>query len=155
MFLDPNDLMSILHTVTSKSSDGKILNIHSNQQCLQSFARNILILKIISATSFDVNKVDNIGYLWDIWYNIKWTKTTVARFQTDVKSLVEDGLPVNCSELSKQQYALLKDLLLFWLFSLSNSLMQPTEMKRVLEERYHAFFYNFFHFQFCFLLKQY
>ena len=38
--------------------------MHLNYSCPLTVARNVLIVKVISAHDFNVNKVDDFSYLW-------------------------------------------------------------------------------------------
>lgn len=124
----------MLNTVASKSNDG-LLTIHLNHPCPLSFARNVLILKVISAPSFDVSNVHDLSYLWDVWYNVTWSKNTLNRFVKDVRDLIMDGLSENCFGLGSKEVDSLKDIYKSWLSSLSKTLTGPSHINKILKSR--------------------
>lgn len=56
-------------------------------------ARNIIILKIISAPDFNPNDIEDISFLWDVWYNMDWPEVTRKRFLSVIKDLLDNKLP--------------------------------------------------------------
>ena len=58
-------------------------------------ARNILILKVISAPDFDAENKEDIAFLWDLWYNVEWPISTHERFKSVLKKLLDNELPDN------------------------------------------------------------
>ena len=71
------------------------LDIHLNDVNPSVVARNILILKIISADDFDIQNEEDISFLWDIWYNSEWPVSTRKRFESVLKELLDNNLPDN------------------------------------------------------------
>ena len=67
-------MMNVLTTIASNSVCDGHMTMHLNHSCPLTFARTILILKVISANEFNV--VEDISYLWDLWYNVVWPKST-------------------------------------------------------------------------------
>lgn len=124
----------MLQTIASKSSNDGSLNIHLNHSCPFSLARNVLILKVISATNFNVNCAKDLKYLWDLWYNVEWPKTTLDRFSKDVKELIEIGLPEHNLDFDRKQLEDLKDMWKNWLSSLTK-LTKSSEIEKVLKNR--------------------
>ncbi len=112
-----------------------MLTIHLNHPCIISFARNVLIFKIISTPTFDVSNPQDIDYLWDLWYNLHWKEPTHTRFVNDVKSLIADGSPY-CIQLPESQLENVKDVWKCWL---STSKLNPTTIQskkeKILKER--------------------
>ena len=109
------------------------MNVHLNHHCLLSFARNVLILEIISSHDFDNS--EDVDYLWDLWYNFEWPKSTLQRFEKDLKRLINRGLPNNCFAFQSSQVDDLKEIFLSWQTSLANKLTIPVEMKTFRNER--------------------
>ena len=71
------------------------LDIHLNDSNSSVVARNILILKIISADGFDIENEEDISFLWDIWYNAEWPESTRKRFELVLKEILDNNLPDN------------------------------------------------------------
>ena len=136
MLLGCCDLQNAFATVASKvGSGGGKLNIYLNHPCLVSFARNVLILKVVSDQHFNVDD-RNMDYLWDLWYNVEWPQNTLERFEKDVKSLIEEELPDEQHfHLNKSQLDSLKDVWSSWLFTAGETLTQPLNMENVLKDR--------------------
>ena len=128
-------MRNALTTIASKVDDGCYLTIHLNHTSLLTFARNVAILKVISVPLFNVDNVDDLSYLWDLWYNASWPQTTLARFVKDVESLVEEGIP-ELHSLDTIQLRSLKNVWESWLWSLKGTLTQPSQMKNILKDRY-------------------
>ena len=125
--------MDALTTIASKTNYDGHLDVHLNYSCPLTFARTILILKVISANEFNV--VEDISYLWDLWYNVVWPKSTLDRFVMDIKELVYRGPPANCSIIKSDQLGELKDIWTGWLTSLDKHLTEPSQIEKVLKER--------------------
>lgn len=115
---------------------GAILNIHVNHACPLSLARNVLLVKVFSAPSFNVEKDGDINYLWDLWYNAVWPKSTVHRFAADVEDLIKGSLPECCFAMESRHIDELKETFSGWLSSLKVFLSKPTRVERILKERY-------------------
>ena len=79
------------------------LCIHLNDWNPSVIARNIIILKIISVPEFDVNNEEDVGFLWDLWYNAEWPEATRKRFNSVLKELLDNALPENVV-ISKSKY---------------------------------------------------
>ena len=133
MFLRCHDLKNVLETIAS-SKDATLMSVHLNHNCMFYFARNILILKVISATEFDVNNIEDISYVWDLWCNVKWPKSTLQRFIEDVENLIK-GLPKNCSGMKACQKEELKATFSDWLETLKTRLTKSLEIEKILKER--------------------
>ena len=106
-----------------------------NHPCPLSFARNALILKVISDPNFDVNKQEDVDYLWDVWYNAEWPKSTLDRFVQDVQDLIEKGLPENCNPLQRSQLDNVQHIWRGWLSSLKLIITVPSQKTKILKER--------------------
>ena len=128
--------MNVLQTIGVKTIKDQHLCIHLNHSCSLSLARNVLILKVISALDFNVHTPEDLNYLWDLWYNFEWPKSTLKRFTIDVKNLIERGLPEYCGSLKCHQVDELQEIFSGWLSSLtSGKLTELPQMKRLLKER--------------------
>ena len=132
------DLKNVLQTIISKSNDDDTsLIIHLNHSCKVVLARNLLILKVISATGFNAHSQEDVNYLWDLWYNLQWSKSTLERFIEDVKSLIENGLPEeHCYSLDSSQLQDMKDIFQDWLSSSTGSrLTESSQIENILKQR--------------------
>ena len=76
-----------------------------------------------------------MDYVWDLWYNFQWPKSTLLRFREDVQSLIKQGLPEYCSSLKDRQLEDVLDVLNGWMTILTQKLTNPMEMKNMLKER--------------------
>ena len=94
LFLFCGDLMNPLSTAVGAAQDLK-MSIHINDDSLPIIARNILILKIATSQQFIPESEEDMGYVWDLWYNATWPECTCKRFIEDVKSLLDNPLPDN------------------------------------------------------------
>ena len=99
----------MLHTI-SQSSKYNNLNVHLNNNSVMIIARNVLILKTVHHPDFNVKNETDLKYLWDVWYNLEWSKATCSRFIQSVTELCNGHLPENCV-VSKGD---LKKLLSVW-----------------------------------------
>lgn len=110
-----------------------------NHPCQISLARNLLILTVISAPDFNVNNPEDVNYLWDLWYNLKWPETTLKRFVVDVRNLLENTTqPQDCmaNAVSVQLKNSIKVILHSWLsLSLSKNLKKTSFLQNILKER--------------------
>lgn len=115
----------------------KHLHIHLNDCNPSVMARNLLILKIISADDFNIEDKEHVSFLWDIWYNAKWPETTQKRFQSILNELLKNNLPEN-AVIPKSTY--LQSLKAVWSAwkSISSKSRSESEffMKKISEERY-------------------
>jgi hypothetical protein len=127
--------MNVLTTIASKTNCDGYLTIHLNHSCPLTFARNVLIVKVISSKDFNVNEDKDMSYLWDLWYNAVWPKSTVDRFVTDVKELVERGLPDLGFAIETKQFDELKNVWKGWLVFLDRSLIHSSQTEKILKER--------------------
>ena len=129
--------MDALTTIASKTNyDGPIMmDVHLKYSCPLTFARNVLIVKVISTDDFNVNEVDDLSYLWDLWYNVVWPKSTLDRFVMDVKELLDRGLPNNWFFIKSDQLDELKDVWKGWLLSLDKKLIDSSQIEKVVKVR--------------------
>ena len=107
------------------------LNLHLNDASLPVIARNVLIMKIISCPKFDPNNDYDMGYVWDIWYNATFSRSTAKRFSEDVTSLMDNPLPTNVI-IPKSSY--LEELKAIWTDWLSK--IKSSSVAHVLAKRY-------------------
>jgi hypothetical protein len=99
-------------------------------------ARNILILKIISAESFDVKNEEDISFLWDLWYNAEWPESTLKRFKSVLKELLENNLPVNVSIPKSSYLSALRNVWFTWSAISSKTKSESNLfMKKIQKER--------------------
>ena len=94
LFLGCGDLMDPLTTAVGAAHNLN-MSIHINDNSLVIIARNILTLKIITSQQFSPESGEDMGYVWDLWYNAAWPESTCKRFKEDVKGLLDNPLPDN------------------------------------------------------------
>ncbi len=141
LFLNCQDLRNVLQTVGFKKekSASPFLSIHLNHPSPLSLARNILIFQVISSATFDVDNKEDISYLWDLWYNLQWTKSTCTRFEKDVKSLMDTGFGSSNKlhfALNKSQKRELKNIVGHWSSAIKSELILPSQINGIKNERY-------------------
>ena len=139
LFLGCVDLRGALQAaIDTEHEKPKSLHIHLNDVNSSVLARNVLLLKIISAPDFNPNCGQDIDFLWNVWYNFEWPETTRARFQHILKDLLYGKLTgVSLHESSQLQS--LKSIWSTW--SSISSDMKPNSkfLKKIQEERYVSF----------------
>jgi hypothetical protein len=107
------------------------MQIYLNDRNPLVVARNITILKIISAPDFNPEDDEDFDFLWDVWYNLEWPEVTHKRFQGVLKDLLNDLYPENVSVPKTSQAEMLKKVWSAWL-----SVLSKTESEaRVLMEK--------------------
>ena len=135
LFLGCSDLLNALTTIASKVDDGCcLMTIHLSHPSILTFARNVVILKVVSAPLFNVDNANDLSYLWDLWYNVAWPQTTLERFVKDVEGLVKEGIP-ELHSLDTIQLGRLKNVWESWLLALKGTLTQPSQMKNISKDR--------------------
>jgi hypothetical protein len=87
LFLGSGDLRNALVTVAKMSDAYPMLNLHMNDDCNLTTARNILITHTILSDNFNPSK--DMDYIWDLWYSLQWNNFTRQRFARDVKTLMD------------------------------------------------------------------
>ena len=83
-------------------------------------AKNIFILKVINNECFDEENPDDLHYLWDVLYNMEWSKATLQRFLNDITWLCEGNLPKNVKVPEPSETSLLKKTWSNWISTASN-----------------------------------
>ena len=128
------DLRNALQVATNLSFNR--WEIHMNDISPAVVARNITILKIISAPDFNPDNKEDFAFVWDIWYNLEWPEITRKRFQQTMKDLLNDLLPQEISIPKTIQRQMLKDVWSSWLLtSLESEFKASLFMKKIDEER--------------------
>lgn len=128
------DLRNVLQMATNKSSNK--WEIHLNDFSPTVVARNIVILKIISAFDFNPEDKEDFAFLWDIWYNLEWPEITCKKFQQILKDLLNGLLPINVSIPKTSQFEMLKEVWSTWLLISSESGSKASLfMKKIDDER--------------------
>ncbi|XP_046448552.1 uncharacterized protein LOC124197216 [Daphnia pulex] len=112
LLLGCGDLRNTFQATTSKNPQN--LEIHLNDFHPSVLARNIIILKIVSASDFNPDNDEDFGFLWDVWYNMDWPEETRKRFLFVVKELTNEKLPDNVSIPNKSHLDKLKSLWSNW-----------------------------------------
>lgn len=128
-------MRNALKAAGNKKNTGN-LHIHLNDSNQSVVARNILILKIISAESFDVKNEEDISFLWDLWYNAEWPESTLKRFKSVLKELLENNLPVNVSIPKSSYLSALRNVWFTWSAISSKTKSESNLfMKKIQKER--------------------
>ena len=102
------DLRNVLQA--TKTKDPHNVEIHLNDCYSSVLARNVIILKIISAHDFNPDDTEDFDFLWDVWYNIDWPEKNRKRFVSVVKELIDEILPENVSIPNKDHLEKFKSL---------------------------------------------
>ncbi|EFX82902.1 hypothetical protein DAPPUDRAFT_101078 [Daphnia pulex] len=111
-------------------------HFHLNDNCPSIVARNIMMLKILSAQDFDPNKEQDFSFLWDVWYNTEWPEITRKQFLIVLNDLLDGKLPENVTVPDPNHYKSLKKIWKVWYTissrnqSKSEMLLCKTKMKR-------------------------
>ena len=114
----------------------KHVQFHLNDQNPSLVARNITILKIISASNFNPNDEKDMAFLWDFWYNTEWPDVTRKRIKIILNELMSGALPENVSFLKSNYMESLRNVWSTWLVLLSkNKSESQLLMKKVDKER--------------------
>jgi hypothetical protein len=103
------------------------MQIHLNDLNPSVVARNIIILKIISAPDFNPEDDEDFAFLWDVWYNLEWPEVTRKRFQGILKDLLNGVFPENVSVPKTSQSEILKKVWSTWL-----SVSSKTEFEAII-----------------------
>lgn len=96
-------------------------------------ARNILYLQIISDKAFDPCNQDDISYLWNVWYDMKWSEQTKSRFLKELYYLCGGNLPKNTYINEKDEKPLIniwKKWLVMASEELDSEIAEKTEQQR-------------------------
>ncbi len=118
----------------NESFDG--IQIHLNDYNPAVVARNITILKIISAPDFNPEDGEDFAFLWDVWYNLDWPEVTHKKFQGVLKDLLNDSFPENVSVPKTKHSEMLKQVWSAWLSVSSKTESEASfSMKKVDSER--------------------
>ena len=107
------DLRNVLQA--TKTKDPHNVEIHLNDCYSSVLARNVIILKIISAHDFNPDNTEDFDFLWDVWYNLDWPEKTRKRFVSVVKELIDEIFPENASIPNKDHLDNFKILWKNWL----------------------------------------
>ena len=129
------DLRNALKTAGNRKNIEN-LDIHLNDVNPSVVARNILILKIISADDFDIQNEEDISFLWDIWYNAEWPESTRKRFESVLKELLDNNLPDNVVIPKSSYLRTLKTVWSAWISIIAKSNSESELfMKKIKKER--------------------
>ena len=86
LFLSSGDLRNALVTIAKMTDAYPQLDIHLADDNNYIVARNILLANIMLSDNFNPSEIDDMDYLWSLWYS-EWTDSTRLRFIEDVKKL--------------------------------------------------------------------
>ena len=89
-------------------------HFHLNDNNPSILARNIMIMKVLSAQDFNPNKEEDFSFLWDIWYNAEWPEVTKKRFLAVLNDLLEEKLPENVFIPNSNHFESLKKIWKVW-----------------------------------------
>lgn len=127
-------MKSTLETTSMKGIQN--LCIHLNNPDPLVHARNVIMLKILSSSNFNPENQEDLGFLWDIWYNTQWPESSRKRFIKVLKDLLEDKLPAQLKFGASSNFSKLKKILSSWLsISLKNQSQSELMIKNILKER--------------------
>jgi hypothetical protein len=127
-------LRNVLQATTNENAQSFLVHLNDNNPSV--LARNILILKILSDTSFNPDKEEDLSFLWDIWYNAELSEVTKKRFLIVLKDILDGRLPENVCVPDTSQLECLKEVWSSWLAICSKeepeliSLMQKIKKDR-------------------------
>ena len=122
--------MSPLTTAAHGGVNLPSLEIHINNACPATTARNIFILNTLCSPNFHPNNATDLDYIWDVMYNGTWPESTQKRFKQDVKKLRDSPLP-QAIIIPAIFHDDLKDLCTGWL-----KMMESFSVEHVLADRY-------------------
>lgn len=94
-------------------------------------ARNIIILKIISAHDFNPDNQEDISFLWDVWYNNEWPENTRQRFIKVLKDVSNGTLPENVLIPQSGDFQKLKEVFNDWCPTISKT---PGESEHLMKQ---------------------
>ena len=114
LFLACHNLRSPLVTAVG-SPHIKILDFHVNDANPAVIARHILLLKVVSDGNFNPENEEDIGYVWNVWYDAAWPQSTLDRFIEDIKSLLNEALPENLTIPDMNQRKAVRGIWIKWL----------------------------------------
>ena len=138
LFLGCGDLRNPLQaTSLTKESHFKILDIHLNDLNASVMARNIVMLKILSASDFNPYDQEDLSFLWDVWYNAEWPEITRKRFKEALKQLLDGSMPENVVMTNFNQFQILREVWTSWYSSIATNDHSELElfMKKIRNER--------------------
>ena len=100
-------------------------------------ARNIVMLKILSASDFNPDDQEDLSFLWDVWYNAEWPEITRKRFKEALKQLLDGSMPENVVMTNSNQFQILREVWTSWYSSIATNDHSELElfMKKIRNER--------------------
>ena len=104
----------------------KALELHVNDASPSIIARHTLILKVISSSNFDPEKEEDLGYLWNVWYDATWPESTLKRFTQDIKNLLNEPLPQNMAIPEGSHKEAVRKIWAGWLSTIKTSTVEDT-----------------------------
>jgi Domain of unknown function (DUF4470) len=87
LLLGCGDIRNLLWTGNGATAH---IHFHLNDYNAGVLARNLLLLHILEHMELD--KRDDLHYLWNVWYNVFWDTATKERFIKDVQAILESGV---------------------------------------------------------------
>ena len=100
-------------------------------------ARNIVMLKILSASDFNPDDQEDLSFLWDVWYNAEWPEITRKRFKEALKQLLDGSMPENVVITKCNHLQSLREVWTSWYTSIVTNDHSELElfMKKIRNER--------------------
>lgn len=95
-----------------------------------------MLVHIILSDDFDPENLNDIKYLWDVWYSLQWNNVTKKRIIKDVQRVLA-GQWVNSliSIPDPNGVQQLNDILRFWLDTATNIILEETHLEAILASR--------------------
>lgn len=136
LFLGCGDLRNAFQATTTENA--KHVHIHLNDALPAILARNIVVLKIISANDFNPYDIGDFAFIWDVWYNAEWSEITQKRFLLVLNDLLNETLPQNILIPKASHLEKLKEVWSSWHSTASKDRVKSELlMKKIQKERYH------------------
>jgi len=116
--MDSGDIFKALQSAGGHHSQnqGIIIQLHLIDSCPINLARNILLLKILSSSSFSPEEDEDwINFLLNVWYGSLWTAGTKQLFEIEVRELLDGNFPTCMEPLPIGSLDILKTIWTGWL----------------------------------------
>jgi Domain of unknown function (DUF4470) len=130
------DIQNILKTVAEAPATVTTLEIHMNNKDALAVSRCLLLLELVG--NLDINRVDDLDFLWSVWYCLELPAAYHRRLQPVIKKLLE-GLSDMCpAALDREAVA---NVLSSWLQGKAISTRDVLKQRFVLlmrQARYHT-----------------
>jgi len=98
-----------------------------------------LITHIISASEFNPERVDDLQYVWNVWYSTQWDSSTAKRFSKDVLEILAHKWQKHIV-VKDDDLGVLDGVWKYWIANISN--MKPGTCSQILHQRYANHFFS-------------